>query len=122
MNYAEPRQIGAGPLKGKWHWTVKNDDRIWAAGYCSMLETGSQCEGHDTPEEAAEHYRQYMLDKRLSFDHTLADAQRHCEECHEWTQGLAQIGSYTIIVLCKKHQTREIVEKHYPVSMGAIYS
>lgn len=53
MNYyaARPRADGSG-----FHYTVRNDDRIWAVGYCAEHSP------HATVEEAQECFRRYLLD------------------------------------------------------------
>lgn len=53
MNYyaARPRADGSG-----FHYTVRNDDRIWAVGYCAEHPP------HATAEGAQECFRRYLLD------------------------------------------------------------
>jgi len=70
--------------------------------------------GHATKEEAAECYKQYLLDHRLQFIKDVS-AQRMCEVCKEWTQGIAEIDA-CILALCDRHQTREDVARLFRVS------
>lgn len=56
MNYYAARQVEVGPNAGRWHYTCRNDDRIWPVGLCQ-----DGCHGHASPEEAQEHYRRYLL-------------------------------------------------------------
>lgn len=112
MNYYGPRERRDehGQPAGLWHYTCRNDDRIWPVGYCAQ-----ECAGHATPEEACDHYKAYQLDHELRLDNKLADQQRPCEVCGAWTQGCAQIGGYTTYVLCDEHRTREAVAERYTV-------
>jgi hypothetical protein len=79
--------------------------------------------GHETPEEAVECYRQYLLDQELRFyqDSPEADTQHRCAECQAWTSGWAEVG-YGIgrlIHLCADHRVRWAAEKHYARSREA---
>lgn len=95
----------------KWKYTVENDGRIYEVGYCAE----DQCLGHDTPEEAQEHYKQYLLDTRQKFyNPSDGHAMYKCEECGTFTMGHVDISNHAIM-LCEKHQTREIVEKLFKV-------
>lgn len=111
MNYYEARQLKD---TGGWHYTCKNDDRVWPVGYCREHEP------HATKEEAEDCYRGYLLDNRLRLDGKDANAQHKCRECGEWTSGLAEC-DLTIVVLCDEHRTREIFEKYFP-EVGQIIS
>lgn len=59
MNYYGPREIAdeSGKGIGKWRYTVRNDNHVFAVGYCAE----QHCQ-HDTPDKAREHYRQYEVD------------------------------------------------------------
>ena len=45
-----------GKPTGKYHYTCRNDNRIWPVGLCA-----EGCPGHATPEEASEHWRAYLI-------------------------------------------------------------
>lgn len=102
MNYYQPRELlKDGKPTGLWHYTCRNDDRVWPVGYCAQ-----DCPGHATPEEAREHYRQYLLDN-ARYDGYLRDEQRKCEICGAWTQRYAEGPHIFMHVLCDEHCNRE---------------
>jgi len=113
VNYDKARQIDPQadrPDAGKWRYTTSNR-RVgtYAIGYCA-----DGCPGHDTPEEAEAHQREYELDRCLRLDGRYVDAQHKCVVCNEWTQGFAHfvpMGAH--YDLCDEHRTREQVEKLY---------
>lgn len=145
MNYDGPRQIEGGPLAGKWHYTTMNR-RLGThpIGYCGRYRTcptcagqsfvthagcaecnnagvvtipeAERCQGHDTAEEACEHYTAYLLDEKLELDRTMKDQQLPCvaqigdgAKCAEFTDGMAWVGEWQLFVLCDEHRTRETV-------------
>lgn len=58
MNYYTATELAKdGKPTGLWHYTRRNDGRMWPVGYCA-----ENCPGHATPDEAREHYRQYQID------------------------------------------------------------
>lgn len=69
------------------------------------------CPGHDTPEGAEEHQRQYMLDRRTRYDRHTPNQQHKCRVCGAWTQGFATVGESRMYILCDEHRNREEVEK-----------
>lgn len=138
MMYFAPRQID-----GKWYYCC-NGAKI---AYCSplhgckecngwgrfyiegklvdcescegagLLPTLTPCGGHDTEEEACNHYKEYLLDNRVRYSKDV-QSQRKCEICKEWTQGLAWVGGYQGFQLCEKHQNRESLEKLLEVGIS----
>lgn len=124
MNYYEPKQR----LKDRrWDYTRNGHP----AGYCREYQeidpkivpiTEAQQQeyretahkhhtnGHATEEEARECYKEYLLDHDLSLNRTMADQQRKCKVCGEWTQKFAEIG-VQIFELCDKHNNKEEVGK-----------
>ena len=118
MNYydARERKGADGKGTGKWHYTCENDGRIYPVGYCAQ-----GCEGHDTPEEACEHYRQYLLNERTRYDGQLHGEQRECAVCGAWTQGVVYVDGWHSYVLCDEHRNREEMERLYP-KVGQIMS
>lgn len=111
MNYLAARQMkNTDGTPGLWHYTVQNDDRVYATGYCAQ-----GCPGHATAEEACEHQRQYLLNERVQFsDGASATEQRKCKVCGAWTTGYAQVDGWEIYVLCDEHRTRESVDALIP--------
>lgn len=107
MNYYQAREIKTpdGNPAGLWHFTCQNDSRIWPVGYCAV-----GCPGHDTPEGAQEHYRQYLLDT-ARYDGVMAQQMRPCQVCGEWTQGFATTEAGTsMYVLCDTHRNRDALD------------
>ncbi len=129
MNYDDARQIDPKadkPDAGKWRYTTRNDDRIWAIGYCA-----EGCPGHDTAEGAYEHQTAYLLDHELHLDGRYSDAQHRCEadvptgginisgmltapptgteKCGKWTEFFGSVGWAPSWSLCDVHRTREVV-------------
>jgi hypothetical protein len=106
MNYYAAREIQdeSGRGTGRWHYTCRNDHRIWPVGYCN-----EGCPGHDTPEEANQHMTAYVLDTGIDLSRSLSNEQRKCEVCGAWTQGVAEVrGPWCVpdsYVLCDEHRT-----------------
>ncbi len=117
MNYYDAREMvkADGTPSGKFHYTVMNDNRTHAVGYCAQ-----GCKGHDTPDEACEHYKQYVLDTRTRYGGMYTDKRLRCEICGEWTQRFAE-ANMRIFTLCDTHCTRENVSNLYG-SVGIITS
>lgn len=150
MNYDQPRQIESGPNGGKWHYTSRNDGRIYPIGYCSRyadcpacggysftsvnpcatcdstgvveLAPADRCPGHDTADEARAHYRAYLFDKRLRLDGEMSDQQKKCVVCDAWTTGYATLDHTWLEVLCDKHRTRAVMENLIPEIGDSIHS
>ena|SRR3990167_503513 len=141
MNYAQARQIQDGPNKGKWHWTTRNDNVIRADGYCSsrqscpdcdgwaglipdrecsacdnkgLVDRVPVCEGHDTAEEAAEHYRQYLLDNAKFVEVNDADSIQLliCKMCDKHTASYMHVkgDAYRHDSVCPEHHNRKTAE------------
>ena len=106
MNYYAPRQKQIDKL---WHYTCMNDGQIWPVGYCA-----DSCSGHVTEKEAREHYKRYLLEKRIEFSKH-ENQQRRCKECNVYTEGYVSIDGWPKFDLCEQHQTKEIVEKFLTV-------
>ena len=73
-------------------------------------------DGHATADEAAQCYKQYLLDNRLMLNRKMSNMQKKCEICGEWTSLMAQLDGYHIFILCEKHQTIEDAASLYHVS------
>jgi hypothetical protein len=111
VNYYGARELRDADGKGigRYHYTCRNDNRIWPVGYCV------EHEGHATEQEAQDCYKRYLLDHRLNLDMTMNDTQRKCCICGEWTQKAAEIDNGQIWDLCDAHRNRETVEKLFSV-------
>ena len=145
MNYAEARQ-----LKGEagWHFTVRNDDRIWAHQCCCTmvpatmddvartqdiyhgtlkvgdLVLGPPHEPHATKEEAEECFHQWRLRQKIRLDGGYGNWES-CEVCGEPTKkGAAQpdIGGARHVALCDKHLNEESVRSLMKRVTECIYS
>jgi len=109
MNYYHASELrdADGQPSGKWHFTCQNKrvngGEPYPVGYCR-----GGCPGHDTPEEAAEHYKQYQLDTMLRLDGFTKNQQHKCRVCGAWTQHFAEVDMH-IFNLCDDHRTREHV-------------
>lgn len=118
MNYLKPRQVDPSADRddaGKWRYTCMNDGRVWPVGYCAK-----DCPGHDTPEEANAHQRDYELDNAVftegpSVDEALdryrcqarANDADEPSQCGKLTTSVARVGSYQRISLCVDHLNRD---------------
>jgi len=108
MNYHQARQIDPKadrPDAGKWRYTNMNDGRVWPEGYCAQ-----GCPGHDTPEEAEAHQREYELD-HARFE-GLSEPWGDCEVpgCTSGrTPHFARVGPGipTHVQLCAEHLNRD---------------
>lgn len=99
-----------GKPTGKWHFTERYDNDIVAVGYCAR-----NCPGHATSQEAAEHYRQYMLDI-ANFDAQRWEREEPCRVCGALTVGLAVIpGHHLPVTLCEIHRNREGLAQAMPI-------
>jgi hypothetical protein len=117
MNYAQARQRESD---GRWDWTVRNDDRIWASGPCA-----DHADGHATAEEAERHYWEWEHDPTTYHVGEYAGAQHECLACKTWTSSYVRLrDGYTTFVLCPDHQDRASVDQVHPFKAGMqhIYS
>jgi hypothetical protein len=81
VNYAEARQIEGG---GGWHFTVRNDDRIWTHECCR--DPGPPA----TPEDV-ERFGYRLGDPTLGKAHTPHATREEAEQClHDWRVRQAQ--------------------------------
>jgi len=107
VNYYQPRELTDADDKptGRWHYTCKNDGRVWPVGNCA-----TDCPGHDSPEGAREHQRQYEI-TRVRFGIEWGD-YNPCQVCGTLTNGGATwgIGRLSHARLCPEHQTHEHVD------------
>lgn len=106
MNYDQPRKLADG---SGWHYTSRNDDRIFAIGYCREHPP------HATEDEARRCYRDYELTERLRLDGTIGDWNL-CEfpGCETLTNREAWLGGFGGgWRLCDEHRTREVCAELY---------
>ena len=109
IGYCSPIEIcPAGCTLGKvWRPGVDEIDCERCGGR-GVISAAHPCQGHDTPEEACEHYRQYLLFERTRFGE-MTDEQRRCQVCRAWTQGIAEVGGLFSIVVCDDHRNLDSV-------------
>lgn len=156
MNYDQPRQVDVKsdrPDAGKWRWTTRNDNNVRPDGYCSpwemcpaghgiemilteyecdtcggkgLIEKADPCPGHDTAEEAAEHYRQYRIDRARFVEIIDADAQmlHRCRMCDKHTASYLTIegDGFFHESVCPDHHDRHTAEFLIQLSMGSVHS
>ncbi|MCI0347060.1 MAG: hypothetical protein L0221_16730 [Chloroflexi bacterium] len=129
MNYYEARQVDPKsdrPDAGKWRYTVRNDDQVWAVGYCTA------CPGHDDREGAYQHQTEYLLAERLKLDGQWDGTQFRCvapvradgaeSPCGEWTDRFAEVGHWWTGNLCDRHRTRDVVAELFGTAGDVISS
>lgn len=89
------------------------------------MRVDSPCQGHDSPEGAREHYRQYLLDT-AAYDGVWADVWRVClgPDCGELTNKYASLGPGRFITfdLCNRHRNREVLDSLFVTVGDAIHS
>ena len=111
MNHYLAREIHGpdGEGTGLYRYTSSNRRTgTFAVGYCR-----DGCPGHDSPEGAYAHQKEYLLDCRLRFNDgpEKPDTLHRCavEGCEEMTAGTAYVGAMQFWHLCAEHRTREVV-------------
>lgn len=124
---------------GKWDFTVTNDSITQPVGYCAPYREVAKVSlvnqrwyedylaekdkyhghGHDTKEEAAECYRQYLLDRKLHLMMAYIDEQKKCEVCRQWT-GLYASCDMLNWTLCQDHNNRAEVERLFKLSADSV--
>lgn len=155
MNYDQPRQIDPKadrPDAGKWRWTTRNDNNVRPDGYCApwemcpenhgieligsgfecstcngrgIVDKADPCPGHDTAEEAAEHYRQYRIDRAEFVSVRDADARmlHRCKMCDKHTASYMHIpGEIHTEFVCDDHHNRDSLNFLIELTMGSVHS
>lgn len=113
----EPREIQVkGKGTGLFHYTraIYPGEAVKAVGYCA-----ESCPGHPNWWEAREHFRQYLLDKRVHYcGEELGGDLKECGICGTLTRGRAFIefwsyeeGPRWAFRLCEHHRTRADFER-----------
>lgn len=130
MNNLLPRQRP----DGRWDMTALVAGDIRAVGYCcpeshehveevrahyglhddGTLGRSHHWQGHATPGEARECYRQYLLDHELDLS-LFSHKPSLCQVCFRATERYAKIGNFAYFELCEEHLTREYVEGLFDV-------
>lgn len=117
MNYDQPRQLESGG----WHYTSRNDDRIYPVGYCADHRDAP----HATEDEARACYARYMVEQRLRLDVTLG-SWNPCTApsgCEVLTNRAATLGGWHLYRLCDEHRTAEVVAELYgPLAGDSVHS
>jgi hypothetical protein len=104
----------------RWEYTCKNDYRVRPVGYCNgHFGQGPKfhTDGHSSPEEACDCYREYLLDMELRLN-LECDGLNKCVVCGTPTIKRARV-EFSSWPLCDGHRTREQVEKMFK-SVGCI--
>lgn len=109
MNYEQARQRESD---GRWDWTVRNDDRIWATGPC-----GEHTDGHATAEEAERHFYDWEVANLKPY--TIAGALHPCEICQAWSDGgLGTPDGFGGPILCAAHRNADGYQQVRPFAPG----
>ena len=113
MNYYEPRQLAEnGKPTGLYHYTCKNDNKIWPVGPCA-----DDCDGHKTPEEACEHYRQWLIEGVIFRKKETEWPKEKCEidGCNNEAKligvSVNEPGQFNQRRFCPEHATKEQMAK-----------
>ena len=111
-DYYQPLEIAdeSGAPTGRYHYTVTNNGETAAIGYCA-----EDCPGHETKEEACEHYRQYLLDCHAQYNGTYSDHLSQCSVCGILTNRYGQVAEALYIPLCDEHCDRANLEKFFKI-------
>lgn len=133
------------PDAGKWRWSVANDGRVrpdgacspvevcpechgWSGivrpdvtcehcGSCGLVDVANPCPGHDTKEEAEEHFREYQIANAEfhAIDNAKASGLYRCkvQGCEIFTASYMTIkgDSYRHDIVCPAHHTRATAEQ-----------
>lgn len=113
----------------------RGNRNIFPVGYCSRYRDTFNSEltadafkfiekhhtnGHATKQEAADCYKEYQLDHRLTLMVNRPDAIKPCEVCGKKTPYSVNIGGDHAFDLCEKHNNREEVAKLYRIDANQI--
>lgn len=141
MNHYKARELREGGHgTGKWHYTCMNNDHIYPVGYCSPWDTCPDCQGHsmfnseakcekcsnkgviksenpcmghDTPEDAESHYKEYIIDKAHFYGPKQQEWPKNkcsVKDCNE--EGNCLISAdQSHFEVCNKHNTRTVLRE-----------
>lgn len=79
MNYGMARQVQDDDGDGGWHFTIKNDSRIWRHECCRSC--ASRLSGHPTKQLAEECLYQWALDQAREFKVQVVKEWEGCVMC-----------------------------------------
>jgi RecJ-like exonuclease len=132
-----------GKGTGRWHYTCMNDGQVWAVGHCSSWECCPDCEaqgvrmyseesqkcptckgrgivdnpnpcpGHATPEEAEQHYKDYLIEKSTITGPKQQEWPKHkcaVEGCNNEGNHLANVDAYHYYELCAEHADKNTLQ------------
>lgn len=104
MNHYKARQQTD---TGKWHYTCYNDREKFAypVGPCA-----EKCEGHDTLDQACEHYKQGLVENAHFVGPKKEEWPKNkCQfkECNNESTYYAHVASHTYYTLCEQHANKE---------------
>ena len=108
MNHYGPRVLSDedGRSTGKFHYARSSRYLSEAVGYCA-----DGCGGHETAAEAREHYRQFLVNERVSLFRGQMQRPERCKACGSWTRSFARIEAWDYYPLCEEHLSRETVDR-----------
>jgi hypothetical protein len=102
-----PRQSTDGPDEGKWYMMAVEAKIARRVGYCAV-----GCSGHETKEEALEHYLKFQLDRESDLWLERRSAALGCEICGDTTTLRARLGRNSkLFVLCATHQSTSSLQE-----------
>ncbi|MGQ0835189.1 MAG: hypothetical protein ACT4O5_09765 [Gammaproteobacteria bacterium] len=102
-----PRQSADGPDEGKWYMMAVEAKVARRIGYCA---TG--CDGHETKEDALDHYLRFQLDRESDLWLDRRSTPLECEICGDTTTLRARLGRNSkLFVLCGKHQSTSSLQE-----------
>jgi hypothetical protein len=118
VNYDQPRQLESGG----WHYTSRNDDRVYPVGYCADHRDAP----HATEDEARACYARYMIEQRTRLDGITLGSYNPCTApsgCTVLTNRAAAVGAWIVYRLCDEHRTAEVVAELYgPMAGDSVHS
>ena len=113
MNYYGAREITKdGKPTGLYHYTVRNDNVIRPVGPCA-----DDCRGHETKEEACEHYRQWLIEgieftpRESEWPKDKCEVEGCDEEAIMVGVSHNEPGQFNQRRFCAKHATRQEMAK-----------
>ncbi|HKZ72599.1 MAG TPA: hypothetical protein VJ011_00970 [Steroidobacteraceae bacterium] len=102
-----PKQSVAGAEAGRWYMMSVQGGAAHRVGYCA-----SACDGHETREDALEHYLRFQLDRESDLWLDRRSAALACEICGRTTTLRARLGrNQKLFVLCATHQSTASLEE-----------
>lgn len=144
MNHYEPLQRKPD---GRWDYTRRNDDDVQAVGYCRPFVAWSKetaatfgvpfgsnwmakaasfahkhhSTGHDTAQEAAECYAEYLLDHSAQYLCSYVNEQRPCLYCKKYSEFYATVKQETFD-LCLEHNNSIYLRSYFEPPMEMVSS